>query len=70
MTRGMKPVAAIAEAQMFAERMGYRCIVNPHKDLPYHFLIHKPDMIRLVRVLQTRYHIDPNGFSTSSSRMR
>jgi hypothetical protein len=22
----------------------------------------KPDMIRLVRVLQTRYHIDPNGF--------
>jgi len=62
MTRGKKPVAAIAEAQMFAERMGYRCIVNPHTDLPYDLLIFKPEMIRLVRVLQTRYHIDPNGF--------
>ncbi|MCX6697060.1 MAG: hypothetical protein NTV84_05790 [Methanoregula sp.] len=62
MTRGKKPSAAIVEAQKFAERMGYRCIVNPHKDLPYHFLIFKKEMIRLVRVLQTRYHIDPNGF--------
>jgi len=62
MTRGKKPTAAIVEAQKFAERMGYRCIVNPHKDLPYHFLIFKPKMIRLIRVLQTRYHIDPNGF--------
>jgi len=62
MTRGKKPVAAIAEAQLFAERMGYRCIVNPHKDLSYHFLMFKPEMIRFVRVLQTRYHIDPNGF--------
>jgi len=62
MTRGKRPVAAIAEAQGFAERMGYRCIVNPHKDLPYHFLIFKPEMFRLVRVMQTRYHIDPNGF--------
>ena len=60
MTRGKKPSAAIVEAQKFAERMGYRCIVNPHTDLPY--LIFKPEMIRLVRVLQTRYHIDPNGF--------
>ena len=35
MTRGKKPDAAIAEAKGFAERMGYRWIENPHKDLPY-----------------------------------
>jgi hypothetical protein len=33
MTRGKKPVAAIAEAKKFAERMGYRWQENSHPDL-------------------------------------
>lgn len=62
MTRGKKPDAAIAEAKGFAERMGYRWIENPHRDLPYDLQIFKPASFRLVKVRQTRYHIDPNGF--------
>jgi len=61
-TRGKKPEAAIAEAGAFAERMGYRWMDNPHKDLPYDLQIFKPASFRLVKVRQTRYHIDPNGF--------
>jgi hypothetical protein len=62
MTRGKKPEAAIAEAKEFAVRMGYRSIDNPYTDLPYDFLIFKPESVRAVKVRQTRYHIDPNGF--------
>jgi hypothetical protein len=62
MTRGKKPEAAITEAKVFAERMGYLPIDNPHKDLPFDFLIFKRESARVVKVRQTRYHIDPNGF--------
>ncbi len=62
MTRGKKPEAAIAEAKLFAERMGYRWIENPHKDLPYDLQIFKPASFRVVKIRLTRYHIDPNGF--------
>ena len=62
MTRGKKPEAAIAEAKTFAERMGYRWTDNPHADLAFDFEIFKPLYFRLVKVHQTRYHIDPNGF--------
>ena len=62
MTRGKKPEAAISEAKEFAGRMGYMTIDNPHENLLFDFLIFKPESVRLVRVRQTRYHIDPNGF--------
>jgi len=62
MTRGRKPEAAIAEAKTFAERMGYRWIDNPHADLLYDFQIFKPESVRLVKVRQTRYRIDPEAF--------
>ena len=70
MTRWKKPEAAIAEAKVFAERMGYRWIENPHKELPFDLQIFKPASFRLVKIRQTRYRIDPNGFTTSSSRTR
>jgi len=62
MTRGKKPEAAIAEAKAFAERMGYRWMENPLGDLPYDLQIFKPKSFRVVKVRQTRYHIDPEGF--------
>lgn len=61
MTRGQRPLKAIAEAKGFAERMGYRWQDNPHEDLAYDFLIFKSDSIRLVRVRQTRYRINPDS---------
>jgi hypothetical protein len=62
MTRGKKPEAAIAEAKGFAERMGYLPMDNPHEDLRFDILIFKRESVRVVKVRQTRYHIDPNGF--------
>ncbi|MGA2912698.1 MAG: hypothetical protein ABSE07_04200 [Methanoregula sp.] len=62
MTRVKKPEAAIAEAKDFAVRMGYRLMDNPYADLLYDYLIFKPESVRAVKVRQTRYHIDPNGF--------
>ena len=62
MTRGRKPEAAIAEAKGFAERMGYLPIDNPYDNLMFDFLIFKHESVRVVKVRQTRYHIDPNGF--------
>jgi hypothetical protein len=61
MTRGKKPEAAIAEAKSFAERMGYRWTDNPHADLAFDFQIFKPESVRLVKVRQTRYRIDPEA---------
>lgn len=61
MTRGKKPEGMIAEAQAFAERMGYRWTVNPHADLAFDFEIFKPASVRLVKVRQTRYRIDPEA---------
>ena len=60
MTRGKKPVAAIAEAKTFAERMGYRWQENSHPDLAYDLFIFKPGAAGIVRVRQTRYRIDPD----------
>jgi hypothetical protein len=60
MTRGRKPVAAIAEAKTFAERMGYRWQENSHPDLAYDLFIFKPGAASIVRVRQTRYRIDPD----------
>ena len=62
MTRGRKPEAAIAEAKGFAERMGYLPIDNQLDDLMFDFLIFKRESVRVVKVRQMRYHIDPNGF--------
>jgi AAA+ ATPase superfamily predicted ATPase len=61
MTRGKKPEGMIAEAKSFAERMGYRWQENPDTDLAYDLLIFKPAYIRLVKVRQTRYRIDPEA---------
>ena len=60
MTRGRKPVAAIAEAKKFAERMGYRWQENPDPDLAYDLFIFKPEAACIVRVRQTRSPINPD----------
>jgi len=62
MTRGRKPTTAIDEAKGFAERMGYRWMENTEPDLLFDFLIFKTDSVRVVKVRQTRYHIDPDVF--------
>jgi hypothetical protein len=62
MTRGKKPMAAIAEAQKFAERMGYHWMENAEPELPFDLLIFKPESVRIVKVRQKRFHIDPEGF--------
>jgi len=62
MTRGKKPAAAIGEAKSFAERMGYRSQVNTDTDLRFDLFIFKPASIRLVKVRQTRYRINPELF--------
>jgi len=62
MTRGKKPTTANAEAKGFAEWMGYRWMENTEPGLPFDFLIFKTDSVRVVKVRQTRYHIDPDVF--------
>jgi hypothetical protein len=62
MTRGQRPLKAIVEAKGFAERMGYRWQDNSQEDLAYDFLIFKSDSIRLVKVRQSRYRINPESF--------
>jgi hypothetical protein len=62
MTRGKKPTTALDEAKSCAEKMGYRWIANTETEMPFDFLIFKPESVRVVKVRQTRYHIDPNGF--------
>ncbi len=62
MTRGKKPEGMIDEAKSFAKRMGYRWIDNPHADLAFDFQIFKRESVRLVKVRQTRYRIDPESF--------
>lgn len=62
MTRGKKPEAAIAEAKIFAERMGYRWTDNPHADLAFDFECFKPQNFRLVKVHQTRFTINAETF--------
>ena len=62
MTRGKKPEAAIAEAKIFAERMGYRWTDNPHADLAFDFECFKPQNFRLVKVHQTRFTINAEAF--------
>ena len=61
-TRGKKPETAIAEAKGFAERMGYLPVDNPYKHLLFDILIFKPESFHVIKVRQTLYHIDPNGF--------
>jgi len=39
--------------------MGYRSLDNTDNDLPFDFMIYKPESIRLVKVRQTRFRIDP-----------
>jgi hypothetical protein len=60
MTRGRRPVAAIAEAKKFAGQMGYRCQENSDPDLAYDLFIFKPEAAGIVRVRQTRYQINPD----------
>ena len=42
--------------------MGYRPMDNLNKDLPFDFLIFKPESVRVVKVRLTRYRIDPESF--------
>jgi hypothetical protein len=60
MTRGKKPVAAIEEAKKFAERMDYWWQENTNPDLGYDLIIFKPGSIRIIKVRQTRYRINPD----------
>jgi hypothetical protein len=60
MARGKKPEAAIAEAKKFSERMGYWWQENTNPALAYDFLIFKSAYLRVVKVRQTRYRIDPD----------
>jgi len=60
MTRGKKPEAAIADAKKFAEKMGYWWQESTNPELAYDFLIFKPANLRVVKVRQTRYRIDPD----------
>ena len=63
MTRGKRPVAAIAEAKKFAEKMGYRWQENTENpDLAFDLFIFKPASLRAVKVRQTRHRIDPDTF--------
>ncbi len=59
MTRGRKPEAAIAEAKKFAERMGYWWQENTNPELAYDLFCFKPASVRVVKVRQTRYRINP-----------
>ena len=63
MPRGRRPVEAIKEAKEFAERMGYRCTDNPHPDLQFDFEIFKPESCRLVKIVTSRFRLDPEIFS-------
>lgn len=58
MTRGKKPVAAIAEAKKFAERMGYWWQENTNPELAYDLFVFKPASARIIKVRQTRHRID------------
>ena len=60
MTRGKKPDAAIAEAKKFAERMGYWWQENTNPKLAYDLFIFKSESVRVVKVRQTRYTINPD----------
>lgn len=62
MTRGKKPEGMIDEAKLFAQRMGYRWTDNPHADLAFDFEIFKRQSVRLVKVRQTRYRLNPEAF--------
>ncbi len=60
--RGKKPANGQDNAKKFAERMGYHWMENPEPDLPFDLLIYKTDSIRAVKIVQTRYRIDPECF--------
>jgi len=62
MARGKRPVAAIAEAKEFAERMGYSWTDNQNEEFAFDFFIHKPDSFRAVAVRMTRNRLDPEAF--------
>lgn len=63
MARGKRPVAAIAEAKKFAEKMGYRWQENTtNPELAFDLFIFKPAYLRAVKVRQTRHRIDPDTF--------
>ena len=63
MPRGKKPFEAIKEAKGFAERMGYRCSDNPHEDLQFDFEIFKSESVRLIKVVTSRFRLDPGTYS-------
>jgi hypothetical protein len=50
MTRGKKPTTALDDAKSCAEKMGYRWIANTETELPFDFLIFKPESVRVVKV--------------------
>jgi len=62
MTRGARPLAAIADAKGFAERMGYRWEANTHPDLGYDLHLFKPTYSFLMRARVLRHHIEPDAF--------
>ncbi|WP_292418582.1 hypothetical protein [Methanoregula sp.] len=63
MPRGRRPLAAIADAQQFAEKMGYQWQENTdHPDLGYDLFVFKPSNAFLLRVRVLRNHISAEDF--------
>jgi hypothetical protein len=63
MTRGPRPLAAIRDAEKFAQRMGYRWQENTdNPELAYDFVAFKDDSAMLVKVRVMRNAINPDVF--------
>lgn len=63
MPRGRRPLAAIADAKKFAEKMGYRWQENTDTpDLGYDLIVFKPGTAFLLKVRVIKRHIDPDDF--------
>jgi len=60
MTRGPRPLAAIRDAEKFAEKMGYRWQENSNNpELGYDLLVFKPGYAFLLKVRVVRTMINP-----------
>jgi hypothetical protein len=63
MSRGKRPIAAIADAKQFAEKMGYRWQENTdNPDLGWDLFVFKPGNAFFLRVRVMRNHINPDDF--------
>ncbi|MFA6226270.1 MAG: hypothetical protein WC620_08915 [Methanoregula sp.] len=53
--RGARPVVTINSAKKFAERQGYRWVLNPDSNLPYDAIAYRDHDTIVVRVRTARY---------------